>query len=49
VREKLMKFKGGRVKKDHLSALLNAPYTLPYHLRAGRYQRFGTGALKAAR
>jgi molecular chaperone IbpA len=39
---------GAHVKKDRLSALLNAAYPLPYHLRAGRYQRFETGALKAA-
>jgi molecular chaperone IbpA len=39
----LREIKDQCVKNGGVSALLNECGPLPYHLRAGRYQRFGTG------
>src|SRR5260370_32715888 len=48
VRRKVLEIKGGSVKKRRPFRLLNAMWSLPYHLRAGRYQCFGQPNHKAA-
>jgi hypothetical protein len=40
-RWRVLKIKGGSVKKAAIPRFLNAVLLLPYHLRAGHHQCFG--------